>query len=57
MTILRPLDWLSGKKKSHLSEIRLIRKRMQSFSFGYFDFEIILRQPDGNMPIISGLKQ
>lgn len=29
---------------------------MQEYSFGNSDFEIILRQPDGNMPIIPGLK-
>ena len=29
---------------------------MQGFSFGYFDFEIIVRQQGGTMPKISGLK-
>lgn len=43
-TILRPSDWVSGKKHNSLMEIKLIGKRVQGFIFGFLDFEIIVRQ-------------
>lgn len=43
-TILRPSDWVSGKKHNSSLEIKLPGKKMQGFISGFLDFEIKVRQ-------------
>lgn len=57
MTSLGLPDWIFTRNvKSPSDLIKLPGKRMQGFSFGYFYFEIRVREQDGTTPTISGLK-